>query len=145
MGEPESRRAFLRRTLLGAGAALMAACTRGLARVRPAQGLRPIPMGEAPERVDVSAFETTWPIKRVVYIIKKNRTFDHSRIFDPSRCKQRADVVEDLRHVRVATRGTRTTTKRSSTARIPWRASLLTSCAWRRAITAWSCALPIGA
>jgi phospholipase C len=30
-----------------------------------------------PERVDASAFETRWPIKHVVFIIKENRTTDH--------------------------------------------------------------------
>ena len=34
-------------------------------------------MGIAPDRVDADAFETASPIKRVVYIIKENRTFDH--------------------------------------------------------------------
>jgi phospholipase C len=30
-----------------------------------------------PERTDASAFDTRWPIKHVVYIIKENRTTDH--------------------------------------------------------------------
>lgn len=34
-------------------------------------------MGIAPERVDATRFETRWPIKHVVYVIKENRTFDH--------------------------------------------------------------------
>jgi phospholipase C len=57
------------------GAAFLAACTRAFGR---GPGWPPpIPMGTAPDPVDVSAFETAWPIKRVVYIIKENRTFDH--------------------------------------------------------------------
>ena len=34
-------------------------------------------MGTAPDPVEASAFDTTTPIKRVIYIIKENRTFDH--------------------------------------------------------------------
>jgi phospholipase C len=34
-------------------------------------------MGTAPDPVDARAFATQTPIKRVVYIIKENRTFDH--------------------------------------------------------------------
>jgi phospholipase C len=34
-------------------------------------------MGTAPDPVDASAFATSTPIKRVVYIVKENRTFDH--------------------------------------------------------------------
>jgi phospholipase C len=34
-------------------------------------------MGTAPDPVDARAFATSTPIKRVVYIIKENRTFDH--------------------------------------------------------------------
>jgi phospholipase C len=30
-----------------------------------------------PARTDASAFDTRWPIKHVVFIIKENRTFDH--------------------------------------------------------------------
>jgi phospholipase C len=35
-----------------------------------------LPAGR-PERVDASAFETRWPIKHVVFVIKENRTTDH--------------------------------------------------------------------
>ena len=34
-------------------------------------------MGTMPEPVNAASFETTTPIKHVVYIIKENRTFDH--------------------------------------------------------------------
>ncbi len=34
-------------------------------------------MGTAPDPVDAGAFVTQTPIKRVVYIVKENRTFDH--------------------------------------------------------------------
>lgn len=39
--------------------------------------LPPIPMGTAPAPVNAGAFETRWPIKHVVFIIKENRTFDN--------------------------------------------------------------------
>jgi phospholipase C len=35
------------------------------------------PEGPKPPQVDVERFETRWPIKRVVFIIKENRSFDH--------------------------------------------------------------------
>jgi phospholipase C len=37
----------------------------------------PIPMGVAPDRVNARMFETATRIKRVVYLIKENRTYDH--------------------------------------------------------------------
>ncbi len=39
--------------------------------------LPPMRMGMRPDPVDASAFETRWPIKHVVFVIKENRTFDH--------------------------------------------------------------------
>jgi phospholipase C len=33
--------------------------------------------GSLPPAVDASAFQTKWPIKHVVFLIKENRTFDH--------------------------------------------------------------------
>jgi phospholipase C len=76
MQRPHSRRSFLRGTVLAAGSAFLAACTKTLGR-RAVTWAPPIPMGTAPDRVDSEAFETAFPIKRVVYIIKENRTFDH--------------------------------------------------------------------
>jgi phospholipase C len=37
----------------------------------------PMRMGARPEPVDASAFQTRWPIKHVVFVIKENRTFDN--------------------------------------------------------------------
>ncbi|MGH2591567.1 MAG: phospholipase C [Actinomycetota bacterium] len=76
MQRPHSRRSFLRGTILAAGGALVAACTRAVGR-RPSSWAPPIPMGTAPDPVDAARFDTTTPIKRVVYIVKENRTFDH--------------------------------------------------------------------
>ena len=39
--------------------------------------LPPLEYGEAPAAVDADAFETTTPIKHVVFVIKENRTFDN--------------------------------------------------------------------
>ncbi len=39
--------------------------------------LPPLDMGRRPEPVDASRFETRWPIKHVVFLIKENRTFDN--------------------------------------------------------------------
>jgi phospholipase C len=76
MHRPHSRRSFLRGTIVAAGGAFLAACTRTFGRRQPTW-LPPIPMGIAPDPVDASAFHTTTPIRRIVYIIKENRTFDH--------------------------------------------------------------------
>jgi phospholipase C len=75
MHRHETRRSFLRRGLIGTGGAVLAACAR-LFRDE-VTWLDPIPMGTAPDPVDVRSFETSTPIKRVVYLIKENRTFDH--------------------------------------------------------------------
>jgi phospholipase C len=37
----------------------------------------PAPYGDHPQPVDASGFQTRWPIKHVVFIIKENRTFDN--------------------------------------------------------------------
>jgi phospholipase C len=76
MHRPHSRRTFLRGTLLGSIGAVLAACTRAV-RPRAPGWAPPIPMGTTPNPVDATAFGTSTPIKRVVYIIKENRTFDH--------------------------------------------------------------------
>jgi phospholipase C len=75
MHRHESRRSFLRRTILATGGAFLAACTRPF-RVE-VTWLPPARMGTASDPVDVAAFDTATPIKRVLYIIKENRTFDH--------------------------------------------------------------------
>ncbi|MGH2658906.1 MAG: phospholipase C [Actinomycetota bacterium] len=75
MHQHESRRSFLRRTILATGGVFLAACTRPF---RPeVTWLPPAPMGTAPDPVEVAAFDTATPIKRVIYIIKENRTLDH--------------------------------------------------------------------
>jgi phospholipase C len=39
--------------------------------------LPPADYGTRPQRVNADSFETAWPIKHVVFVIKENRTFDH--------------------------------------------------------------------
>ena len=56
------------------GTVLLAATCQEPPRARETPDL--LPPGR-PERVDASAFETRWPIKHVVFIIKENRTTDH--------------------------------------------------------------------
>jgi len=75
MQHPHPRRTFLRGAALGVGA-FLAACTRA-AGVRRPTWEPPIPFGTAPDPVDAKAFATETPIKRVLYIVKENRTFDH--------------------------------------------------------------------
>jgi phospholipase C len=55
-------------------AVLAAACQDPPPRARETPEL--LPPGR-PERVDASRFETRWPIKHVVFVIKENRTTDH--------------------------------------------------------------------
>ncbi len=64
----------------GAGAALAlalaliaAACTSGAPDWKP---LPPTGLGGRPAPSDAASFDTRWPIKHVVFIIKENRTFD---------------------------------------------------------------------
>jgi len=76
MHRPHSRRSFLRGTILTAGGTLLEACTRPFSRRQPTW-LAPIRMGTAPDPVEATEFDTLTPIKRIVYIIKENRTFDH--------------------------------------------------------------------
>jgi phospholipase C len=76
MQRPHSRRSFLRGSLVAAGGAFLAACTRAFGHGSPGWA-PPIPMGTAPDPVEASRFDTATPIKRVVYIIKENRTTDH--------------------------------------------------------------------
>ncbi len=56
------------------GTVLLTATCQGPPRARETPDL--LPPGR-PERTDGSAFETRWPIKHVVYVIKENRTTDH--------------------------------------------------------------------
>ena len=53
---------------------ISAACGNGAPRWNP---VPPADYGEHPEAVDAAAFDTRWPIKHVVFIIKENRTFDN--------------------------------------------------------------------
>ncbi|HEV2951151.1 MAG TPA: alkaline phosphatase family protein, partial [Actinomycetota bacterium] len=53
---------------------LLAAVCQDPPRARDTPDL--LPPGR-PERTDASAFETRWPIKHVVFVIKENRTTDH--------------------------------------------------------------------
>lgn len=55
---------------LGAAAA---ACSRAPAWVPAA----PLDLGTSPPRVDAFAYQTRWPIKHVIFVIKENRTFDN--------------------------------------------------------------------
>jgi phospholipase C len=56
-----------------AGAALLAACTSG----GSAAGGRAFPTYRPPEQDAVAALDTRWPVKRVVYLMLENRSFDH--------------------------------------------------------------------
>jgi phospholipase C len=70
---------------LFAAALLVAACTSSEARTRPSDSLTPGTSASAsgtvtaslPPVVDASAFQTKWPIKHVVFLIKENRSFDN--------------------------------------------------------------------
>lgn len=82
MPEPESRRAFLRRAAFGAGGMLLAACTaNGGGRVpitlRPAASPPPPLPAVDPLNDPVARIDTRWPIKRVVYLMLENRSFDN--------------------------------------------------------------------
>ncbi len=57
-----------------AAAFVVVACTGGDPGWKP---LPPAAFGTAPAPVDVYGFDTRWPIKHVVFIIKENRTFDN--------------------------------------------------------------------
>jgi phospholipase C len=56
------------------GLILLASACQGPPRARETPDL--LPPGR-PDRVDASAFETRWPIKHVIFLIKENRTMDH--------------------------------------------------------------------
>src|SRR5918999_5639370 len=66
--------AALRATAAVLAIAGVAAACQGPPRARATPDLLP---PARPERVDASAFETRWPIKHVVFVIKENRTTDH--------------------------------------------------------------------
>src|SRR5437870_3849632 len=66
-----TRRDFLRATVPAAGAASLASCTP---RARPHSLARSYqPPGNDP----IANIDTRWPIKRVVYLMMENRSFDH--------------------------------------------------------------------
>jgi phospholipase C len=72
-----SRRRFLARGLAAVGASIVAACTRH----PPRAALEPVVYPESPV-VDrgpdrVVGIDTRWPIKRVIYLMQENRSFDH--------------------------------------------------------------------
>jgi phospholipase C len=56
------------------GLVLLTATCQDPPRARDTPDL--LPPGR-PERTDASVFDTRWPIKHVVYVIKENRTTDH--------------------------------------------------------------------
>ncbi len=68
------RRALVRLAGLGLALSFVGVACNDAPRWTPAP---PIPLGDHPAPVDVSAFPTRWPIKHVVFIIKENRTFDN--------------------------------------------------------------------
>ncbi|MEX1046251.1 MAG: alkaline phosphatase family protein [Actinomycetota bacterium] len=74
MEDRSSRRQFLRRSLVAAGSAFLAACSRA-ARVVPSK--TPSPSVSVHQPFDVTKYETRWPIKRVVYLMLENRSFDN--------------------------------------------------------------------
>ena len=71
---------LLRRSTLVLPSALIAlllvavACDGGAPEWDP---LPPSSFGDRPAPVDATAFDTRWPIKHVVFVIKENRTFDN--------------------------------------------------------------------
>jgi phospholipase C len=73
MPEPTSRRDFLRTSIAALGAAALAACT-GPA---PSERSRPRIVIEDESEDPIRDLETRWPIKRVVYLMLENRSFDH--------------------------------------------------------------------
>ena len=73
----ESRR---RRGALAASATLLALGLVGMACSGGGPDWDPLPpadLGHRPAPVDATSFETRWPIKHVVFVIKENRTFDN--------------------------------------------------------------------
>jgi phospholipase C len=71
----------VRRTLLALVlvALIAVACTEGNAETTPPPNISTTPVSTAspPTKVDASGFDTTTPIKHVVFLIKENRTFDN--------------------------------------------------------------------
>jgi phospholipase C len=72
-----TRRRFLARGLAAVGASIVAACTRH----PPRAALEPVVFPESPVvdrgRDHVVGIDTRWPIKRVIYLMQENRSFDH--------------------------------------------------------------------
>ncbi|MEX1045980.1 MAG: alkaline phosphatase family protein [Actinomycetota bacterium] len=71
MDRPSSRRQFLRRSFGAAAGAFLAACTKGAERILPKQS------SPSPSIDPVLGLDTRWPIKRVVYLMLENRSFDN--------------------------------------------------------------------
>jgi phospholipase C len=59
-----------------AAVVVLSACITGSEPVAIQRAAEPDPVVAA-ERVDADRFQTRWPIKRVVFILKENRSFDH--------------------------------------------------------------------
>jgi phospholipase C len=66
-----NRREFLRWAMASSSAALLAACT-GNSSAPPVR-----PSYFPPEHDPIARLDTRWPIKRVVYLMLENRSFDH--------------------------------------------------------------------
>jgi len=73
-GEPRRRSALALPSALVALLLVAVACDGGALKWHP---LPPASFGDRPAPVDAAAFDTRWPIKHVVFIIKENRTFDN--------------------------------------------------------------------
>src|SRR5918992_2880795 len=73
-----TRRRFLGGGLAGLAASAIAACTGG---TRPRGALDPVVFPTDPAipagRDAALATTTRWPIKRVIYVMQENRSFDH--------------------------------------------------------------------
>jgi phospholipase C len=73
MADPLSRREFIRRYLSALGAAALASCTSAPPTRDPS-----VPTyGPGTARDPIARIDTQWPIKRIVYLMQENRSFDH--------------------------------------------------------------------
>jgi phospholipase C len=76
MQQRPTRRQFLTRSVTAAGAAVLAACT-GRGEPEPATSNAPQFDVQNPSEDLVAQIDSQWPIKRVVYLMLENRSFDH--------------------------------------------------------------------
>src|SRR5207248_1254327 len=73
-----SRREFLERSFAAAAGSALAGCSFGSAAAPPASPrVYPSQPNASPTRVRPEDLDTRWPIKRVVYVMLENRSFDH--------------------------------------------------------------------